>query len=89
MYLNKIQDLFERSESDMNKLSLESVMKKYGDTQESLAEYLGMTRTSFNKKINERDGASFTQPEIKAIKDKYELSADELNKIFFTEKVSK
>lgn len=72
----------------MNKKTLESVMKKFGDTQESLAEYLGIARTSFNKKINERDGASFTQPEIKAIKDKYGLSADELNKIFFAENVS-
>ncbi len=72
----------------MNKLSLESIMKKFGDTQSSLAEYLGITRTSINKKINEKNGSSFTQPEMKAIIDKYSLSADDINEIFFANNVS-
>lgn len=71
----------------MNKLSLESVMKKFGDTQSSLAEYLGITRSSMNKKINE-NGSTFTQPEIKAIIDKYSLSAEDINEIFFANFVS-
>lgn len=72
----------------MNKNKLESVMKLHNDTGQSLAEYLGIARPTFSNKLNERRGAEFTQGEIKRIKEKYHLSADEVDSIFFNEKVS-
>ena len=71
----------------MNKKLFESAMKRYGDTQESLANFLGLTRACVNRKINEST-ASFTQPEIKSIKERYELTAEEIDEIFFAENVS-
>ena len=67
----------------MNKLRLESVMKIHGDTGTSLAVYLGMARTTFSAKINERNGAEFTQGEISAIKEKYKLTPEDIVNIFF------
>lgn len=72
----------------MNKLELAIIMKRYGDTQETLAKAIGISRTRLNAKINETDNASFTQPEICAIKERYQLSDSEINVIFFTRKVS-
>lgn len=68
----------------MNKLRLESVMKIHGDTGTSLAVYLGMARTTFSAKINETNGAEFTQGEISAIKEKYKLTPEDIVNIFFT-----
>lgn len=67
----------------MNKLELESVMKLHGDTGTSLAGYLGIARPTFSAKINETNRAEFTQGEIAMIKDKYELSPQEVVEIFF------
>lgn len=72
----------------MDKKNLESVMKKYGDTQATLAKVLGISRTCFNNKINERDDACFTQPEMKAIKNRYNLTANDIDEIFFAKAVS-
>lgn len=67
----------------MNKLRLESVMRIHGDTGTSLAVYLGMARTTFSAKINETNGAEFTQGEISAIKEKYKLTPEDIVNIFF------
>lgn len=67
----------------MNKLKLESIMKLHGDTGTSLANFLGMARSTFSAKINETNGAEFTQGEIAKIKKKYSLSALEVEQIFF------
>lgn len=67
----------------MNKLKLESIMKLHGDTGTSLSNFLGMARSTFSSKINETNGAEFTQGEICAIKKKYNLTPDEVNLIFF------
>ena len=72
----------------MNKNELEAMMKRHGDTGGSLAAYLGVTRSTFSAKINETDGREFTQGEITKIKQKYGLTADEIDMIFFSEKVS-
>lgn len=72
----------------MNKKLLESVMKANGDTGTSLAQFLGIARSTFSAKINETNGAEFTQGEITRIKRKYDLGAESVDKIFFTEKVS-
>ncbi len=70
----------------MNKALLESKMKLFGDTGGSLAEYLGISRTTFSCKINGK--ADFTQREIALIKMKYDLSANDVDGIFFAVQVS-
>lgn len=72
----------------MNKLKLESIMKLNGDTGTSLALFLGIARSTFSAKLNETNGAEFSQKEILAIKEKYNLTADEVVAIFFDQKVS-
>ena len=67
----------------MNKNKFESIMKLHGDTGTSLANYLGMARRTFSLKINETDGAEFTQGEIFAIKEKYNLTPEDVVSIFF------
>ncbi|MBP3559042.1 MAG: XRE family transcriptional regulator [Clostridia bacterium] len=72
----------------MNKRMLESKMKLFGDTQMILANAIGISTSRFSAKINKYDGAEFTQSEINAIKDRYKLSAKEVDTIFFTTQVS-
>lgn len=72
----------------MNKNLLESKMKLFGDTGGSLAKALGISRSTFSTKLNESNGAEFTQGEIGIIKRRYGLSAKEIDIIFFAEKVS-
>lgn len=72
----------------MNKNELEAMMKRHGDTGYTLALYLGIARGTFSMKINETRGAEFTQSEIAKIKQRYSLTADEVDTIFFAQKVS-
>ena len=72
----------------MNKNELEAMMKRHGDTGGDLAAYLGIHRSTFSAKLNETSGAEFTQGEIAMIKTRYLLSPDEVDAIFFAEKVS-
>ena len=87
-------DIFEVSNKDtggdevINKRELEAEMKRFGDTGGSLAEYLGIARGTFSAKINETNGAEFTQGEIAKIKERYSLGPEALILIFFNEKVS-
>ena len=67
----------------MNKNALESVMKLHGDNGGTLAKYLHIARSTFSAKINETNGAEFTQNEIRLIKDKYDLCAQQIDSIFF------
>ena len=72
----------------MNKNELEAAMKRYGDTGGTLAAFLGIGRSTFSLKLNETNGAEFTQREIIAIKSRYALTPEQVDTIFFTEKVS-
>ena len=72
----------------MNKREFYAVMKLYGDTQTSLAEAMGISRTRLNAKINETNNAVFTQPEISFIKARYKLTPERVDEIFFETKVS-
>ena len=71
----------------MNSKLLKAVMVMYGDTNASLAEYLGITEQSACNKINE-NGTEFKQGEIAMIKNRYNLDAEMLDRIFFDLKVS-
>lgn len=66
----------------VNKEKLRSVMALHGDTNKTLAEYLGITEQSLCNKINE-NGTEFKQGEIRMIKDRYNLSPEEVDAIFF------
>lgn len=73
----------------MNKNMLESVMKLHGDTGTILAQFLGIARSTFSAKINETNGAEFTQSEISKIKWRYSLKPDEIDNIFLPQKCLK
>ena len=72
----------------MNSKLLRSLMVLHGDTNASLAAYLGITENSVSNKINER-GTEFWQSEIARIIDRYSLDPETVNRICFEELVSK
>lgn len=67
----------------MNERKLKAVMRLHGESQQDLAQYLQMSLSRLNAKINEYRGAQFRQNEIAAIQEHYGLSAEEANEIFF------
>lgn len=72
----------------MNKALLESKMKLRGDNQSKLAEVVGLSLPRLNAKLNGTNGAEFTLTEVKKIKDRYNLTNEEKDAIFFNEEVS-
>ena len=68
----------------MNKELLRSVMALNGDTNKDLAAYLGITEQSVTNKINE-NGTEFKKREIAKIKTRYNLTCDQVDRIFFAE----
>lgn len=69
----------------MDRFALERVYKLHGDTQQTLADALGITQRSLNAKLNGSNGREFTQSEIMAIKDRYSLTGAEVINIFFSD----
>lgn len=67
----------------MNKNKFVSVMKLFGDTQETLADAIGISVQRLNAKINSTGGAEFTMGEIRAIKIRYHLISEQIDEIFF------
>ena len=68
----------------MNPKLMRSVMVLHGDTNASLAEFLGITEQSVCNKINE-NGTEFKQGEIDKIKGRYDLDSEMVDRIFFAE----
>ncbi len=66
----------------MNKKLFRSLMLLHGDTNATLAGFLGITEQSVSNKINE-NGTEFKQGEIAKIKAKYDLDCDMVDRIFF------
>lgn len=66
----------------MNKPLLRSMMALHGDTNKTLADYLGISVKSLIDKINE-NGTEFKQSEIAAIKKRYNLTDEQVIQIFF------
>ena len=64
----------------MDKARFNSVRVLHGDTQGRLAEALGMAQETLSRKLNEQ--GEFSQSEIKAIKNRYHLTPDEVDAIF-------
>lgn len=68
----------------MNKDLLRSIMVLYGDTNKTLAAYLGISEQSVSNKINE-NGTEFKKGEIAKIKERYNLTCDQVDRIFFAD----
>lgn len=68
----------------MNQNKLLALLKLHGDTQKMLADAIGITGSTLNYKLHEK-GTSFTQPEILVIKKRYNLSAKDIDEIFFSQ----
>lgn len=66
----------------VDKRLFKSKMYLYGDNGKSLATYLGITQATVSRCLNGR--SEFTQSQIGRIKDRYELTAEEVEDIFFT-----
>ncbi|HZK57048.1 MAG TPA: XRE family transcriptional regulator [Clostridia bacterium] len=71
----------------MNTNMLRAKMALFGDTGGVLSRALGISQQRFSAKINDKN-AEFTQGEIQLIKDRYDLTAEEVDEIFFNKKVS-
>lgn len=76
--------LFLKVGDNMNKNLLRSVMALHGDTNATLADFLGITEQSVSNKINE-NGTEFKQGEITKIKVRYNLDSDMVDRIFFAD----
>lgn len=72
----------------MDKAKLRSIIILNGDTQGTLAKEIGCSQQTLSAKINEREGSEFTQSDIRIIKERYDLTPDEVDAIFFKLAVS-
>lgn len=70
----------------MNSNLLKAKMAAYGDTQARLAKAIGISASNLNDKITGK--VSFRQRDIAAIKKRYELSAEDVDLIFFGKDLS-
>ena len=61
--------------------TLAQTIKEFGDTQEEVAKYLGITQSTLSWKINGK--AEFKQSEIKSLAERYLLSPEEIAEVFF------
>lgn len=66
----------------MNSALLRSIMVLHGDTNKDLADFLKISEVSVSNKINE-NGTEFKQGEIAKIKEKYDLTMEQVESIFF------
>ena len=71
----------------MDSRKLTATIILHGDQKQDVANYLGISRSSLSKKLHER-GSQFTQDEIRKIKERYKLTAEDVDEIFFNLKVS-
>lgn len=67
----------------MLKWKLREQIDKNNDTLDELANYLSIAYQTLSKKMNGH--VEFTRAEIKKIKDRYNLEAEQIDYIFFTD----
>lgn len=72
----------------MNKIALKIIMMKNGDNGLTLSKYLDISRSTLSAKMSENNKSEFTQSEILKIKKRYNLTAYEIDEIFFNLSVS-
>lgn len=71
----------------MNKARLKGVIVAHGDTQTDLAKALGLSLSALSLRINGH-GSGFRQTEMDAIKKRYNLTAEDMDGIFFDRELS-
>lgn len=67
----------------MNKNMFVSKMKLFGDTQQILADALGLSVSRLNAKINGTNGSQFRLKEIAFFRNRWRLTPEEVDAIFF------
>ena len=70
----------------VNSLEMKVAMKRNEDTQEKLAEALGLQISGISARVNGH--IDFRISEVEKIRERYNLSNDELVQIFFTSHAS-
>ena len=70
----------------MNKPLMKSILARNNDTQNSLAELLGLPQSAVSNRMNGK--VDFKLSEITRIRNRYKLTAEETVDVFFTEAVS-
>lgn len=65
----------------MNKRKFKAAMILHGDNGGTVAEALNVSPQTVSAKLNNK--AEFTQNEMRILKDRWNLSADEVDEIFF------
>lgn len=63
---------------------LNSKMALHGDNNETLAKALNLSQQRLSAKRNSTNGAEFTQSEIQIIKERYNLTDQEVVEIFLS-----
>jgi len=69
----------------INKQLLKSYITRYDNTQDVLAKAMGISLSGLNAKINEVAGREFRQNEILFIKERYALTAQDIESVFFAQ----
>ena len=67
----------------MNAVELKKIMLDHGESNRSLADFLGVRESTFSSKLHE-NGASFRKSEIQQIIERYNLTAEQIKNIFFS-----
>lgn len=73
----------------MNANELRAHMARHGDSAKTLAKALKRAESTLSCKMNHQRNMCFSQDEIQRIIERYDLTADEVMLIFFTQNVSK
>jgi DNA-binding XRE family transcriptional regulator len=71
----------------VDKKLFRALMLLHGDTNQTLAEFLGISEQSLSNKINE-NGTEFKQGEMQKIRRRYQLDGHMIDRIFFASEVS-
>lgn len=69
-----------------NKNELKAVMARFGDKQDDLANVLGLASSGLSMKMTGR--VDFRRNEIEMIITRYQLTPDEVRRIFFADSVT-
>ena len=72
----------------VDKKKYKSKMALFGDTNKTTADALGITPQTNSSNLNNTNGADYTRGEIAILKARWNLTAEEIDEIFFDCKVS-
>lgn len=72
----------------MNSSLLKGKIREASLTQKDIATEIGVSLSRFNAKLNNTGGAEFSLGEVRAIKALLGLTSNQVDDIFFKEKVS-